>query len=78
VRPESVRLTPQATTASETLPAQVLRTSYLGSLAEYEIELAGQRLIVVRHDPSEVDLYAPGTAVYVQFLRENLYLLAEA
>jgi hypothetical protein len=56
----------------------VTRTSYLGSLAEYEIELAGQRLIAVRHDPGEGDLYEPGTTVYVQLLRDNIYLLPEA
>ncbi len=77
VRPESVRLTPQATAASEILPARVIRTSYLGSLAEYELDLAGQHLIAVRHDPNEADLYPSGATVYVQFLRDNIYLLAE-
>ena len=46
-------------------------------LAEYEINLAGQRLIAVRHDPGEADLYPTGATVYVQLLRDNVYLLSE-
>ena len=53
------------------------RTSYLGSLAEYEIDLAGQRLTAVRHDPGEDDLYPTGATVYVHLLRDNVYLLSE-
>ena len=81
VRPESLRLSTQPSTQQAgdgVLQATVLRTSYLGSLAEYEIELAGQRLVVVRHDPGEADLYAPGTAVYVHLLHDNIYLLPAA
>jgi ABC-type Fe3+/spermidine/putrescine transport system ATPase subunit len=74
VRPESLRLSTQPH-SGDTLPATVLRTSYLGSLAEYEIELHGQKLIAVRHDPGEADLYAAGTAVSVQLLRDNVYCL---
>jgi iron(III) transport system ATP-binding protein len=74
VRPESLRLTTQPS-GGHTLPATVLRTSYLGSLAEYEIELGGQRLVAVRHDPGEADLYAAGTAVAVELLRDNVYCL---
>jgi iron(III) transport system ATP-binding protein len=78
VRPESLRLSPRQSPGDISLPATVARTSYLGSLAEYEIDLGGQRLVVVRHDPGEEDLYAPGTAVYVQLLRDNVYLLPAA
>jgi iron(III) transport system ATP-binding protein len=84
VRPESLRLNPQpppsgAGALSGALPgaltATIARTSYLGSLAEYEIDLAGQRLVAVRHDPREEDLYAPGAIVAVELLRDNIYLL---
>ena len=51
------------------------RTSYLGSLAEYDVIVSGQRVLAVRHDPSEQDLYAVNQPVRVQFLRENAYLL---
>ncbi len=51
------------------------RTSYLGSQAEYELEFHDQRLVAVRHDPGEVDLYPQGATVHVQFVRENMYLL---
>lgn len=81
VRPESLRLStqpPASSAADGSLQATVLRTSYLGSLAEYEIDLAGQRLLAVRHDPSEANLYAPGVTVYVQLLRDNIYLLTES
>jgi iron(III) transport system ATP-binding protein len=77
VRPESLRLSAQPPAGGDTLRATVTRTFYLGSLAEYEIDLAGQRLIAVRHDPGEDDLYPAGTSVYVQLLRDNIYLLPE-
>ena len=37
----------------------------------------GQRLTAVRHDPGEGDLYPRGRNVYVQLLRDNIYLLSE-
>jgi iron(III) transport system ATP-binding protein len=77
VRPESLRLSTQPPAGDGTLQATVARTSYLGSLAEYEIDLAGQRLIAVRHDPGEADLYPTGATVFVQLLRDNVYLLSE-
>ena len=75
LRPESLVLTAGKLPPEGALPATVLHTAYLGTQAEYVVELAGQKITVVRHDPSEADLYAPGTDVYLQFLRENLYLL---
>jgi iron(III) transport system ATP-binding protein len=81
LRPESIRLAAQeangngASTQPAALPATVVRTSYLGSLAEYELRLHGERVIAIRHDPGEADLYAPGTTVQLQLLPDNLYLL---
>lgn len=72
VRPESMRLRP-ANGAG--LVGQVERTAYLGSLAEYDITLAGQRVAAVRYDPGEADLYPVGAAVGVELIEENLYLL---
>ena len=36
-----------------------------------------QRVVAVKHDPGEGDLYAVGTPVWVQVLAENAYLLGE-
>ena len=55
----------------------VVRTAYLGSLVEYELEMHGQRVLAVRHDPGEVDLYPVGATVYAEWVRENIYLLPE-
>jgi iron(III) transport system ATP-binding protein len=77
VRPESLRLSTRPPVGDVALQATVARTSYLGSLAEYEIDLAGQRLTAVRHDPGEDDLYPTGATVFVQLLQDNVYLLSE-
>ncbi len=77
LRPESIVVRPTASDASPPLGATVLRTFYLGSLAEYELDLNGQRLFAVRHDPSAEHLYPAGTRVALELLKENLYLLAE-
>ena len=37
----------------------------------------GQRVLAVRHDPGEVDLYPVGATVYAEWVRENIYLLPE-
>lgn len=76
VRPESMTLSTERPNGQPSLAATVTRTSYLGTLVEYELELNGRRVIAVRHDPSEADLYAAGTPVYLQFVKENMYLLA--
>ena len=76
VRPESIRITAtRPDNAAPTWQGVIARTSYLGSLAEYDVVVNGQRILAVRHDPAESDLYAPNQPVYVQFLRENAYLL---
>jgi iron(III) transport system ATP-binding protein len=76
VRPESIHLFPTRPDHGATAwPGVIVRTSYLGSLAEYDVVVDGQPLLAVRHDPSESDLYAVDQPVYVQFLRENAYLL---
>ena len=82
LRPESIRVTTaadgvlaEATQQSLRLPARVKHSAYLGSVVEYEIELQGQPLLAVRHDPSEEHLYPAGTEVAVELLRSNLFLL---
>jgi iron(III) transport system ATP-binding protein len=76
VRPESIRISPaRPDNVAPAWPGIIARTSYLGSLAEYDVVVDGQRILAVRHDPAESDLYAANQPVYVQFLRENAYLL---
>ncbi len=76
VRPESIRITAtHPNNTAPTWPGVIARTSYLGSLVEYDVMVHGQRLLAVRHDPSENDLYVTNQPVYVQFIRENAYLL---
>jgi len=76
VRPESIRIfANRPDNAAPTWQGVIARTSYLGSLAEYDVVVNGQRILAVRHDPAESDLYAPNQPVFVQFLRENAYLL---
>jgi len=72
VRPESMRLRPNG---EGRLTGRVERTAYLGSLAEYDVEMAGQRVAAVRYDPGEADLYPVGATVGVELIEENLYLI---
>ncbi len=76
VRPESIRLArANGETRGPAWPGTVVRTSYLGSLMEYDLNVNGQRVLAVRHDPAEADLLPVGQAVAVEILRENAYLL---
>jgi len=78
VRPESLRLSVEPTAGEGvTLATTVRRTSYLGSVVEYDLELQGQMVTAIRHDPSEVDLHPVGSVVYAQLLPDNVYLLPE-
>ena len=72
VRPESMRLRADG---EGRLTGRVERTAYLGSLAEYDLELVGQRVAAVRYDPGESDLYPVGARVGVELIEENLYLI---
>lgn len=76
-RPESIRVHPHSAAGDAKLTGIVQRTSYLGASAEYDVNLHGQLISAVRHDPHEVDLYPEGTEVSVDFIEENLYLLPE-
>ncbi len=75
VRPESIRLSSERHSDRPTLVGVVERTSYLGSLAEYDIDAGGQRLAALQYDPGVEDLYSVGATVYLELIAENLYLL---
>ena len=77
VRPESIRLHPQASGGPITLPGRVHRTAYLGSLAEYDIDVAGHLIGAVVYNPGEEDLYPVDSTVYLELISDNLYLLPE-
>lgn len=76
VRPESIRFSLAEPTNGEPVwTGFVTRTSYLGSLVEYDALIDTQRILAVRHDPSEADLYPVDMQVFIQFLQDNAYLL---
>jgi iron(III) transport system ATP-binding protein len=74
-RPESIQVFVEPAPSGRSLPGTVRRTSYMGSLAEYDVEFDGKLISVVRHDPKAEDLYAKGTPIHIDFLDTNLYLL---
>ncbi|MEM7125816.1 MAG: ABC transporter ATP-binding protein [Chloroflexota bacterium] len=77
VRPESIRLHGSEPDAGITaLQGTVRRTAYLGSLAEYDIDVGGQLVAAAVYDPSEEQLYPVGSEVWLELLSDNLYLLA--
>ena len=75
LRPESLRIHQTPPTGQLAIEGKVTHMSYLGSLAEYQVNLMDQVISVVHYDPQAQDLYEPGTTVYLQLLSQNLYLL---
>ncbi|MBX3000640.1 MAG: ABC transporter ATP-binding protein [Caldilineaceae bacterium] len=75
VRPESIRLSRGPQNGQPTLTGKVERTAYLGSLAEYEVAVAGEKLAAVHYDPGVEDLYPVGATINLELISENLYLL---
>lgn len=49
--------------------------TYLGSIIEYEVEVAGQRLTIVNTDPRHIVVYPQGRQVEVKVLEDCLYIL---
>jgi iron(III) transport system ATP-binding protein len=68
-RPEAVRLD----VGDEGYPGQVSRAAYLGPTVEYEVEVAGEVLVLTQYDPGEI--YPVGAEVHVQLVKEALHLL---
>ena len=61
VRPEAIRLVPDATAT-----ARVVAVSFLGSLCRTQVSLADGTLLVAQTAASETASLAPGTAVRVE------------
>ena len=71
IRPEMVHLNPN----EGQVTGIVRRSTYLGHIVEYDVEVAGQVLALVEHDPRHTTIYAEGDTVWLQFLEDCLYVL---
>ena len=56
---------------------KVVTRTYLGEKMEYEVEVAGQRVQIVRFNPPPSESFAPGEAVSVRLPHEGVQLLAK-
>ena len=72
VRPESVRLTPEADGA-----ARVIAVSFLGSVCRAQVRLPHDEIIVAQMAAAEVAGLAPGTAVRVSILPAPIFAVAD-
>jgi ABC-type Fe3+/spermidine/putrescine transport system ATPase subunit len=73
-RPEMIEIdSPQAHTQGT-----VRRAVYLGNVIEYDVEVGGQLLSLVEHDPRRTTIHPEGQAVKVRFLEDCLYVLPKA
>jgi iron(III) transport system ATP-binding protein len=71
-RPEAILLD----VGGEGYPGRVSSVAYLGPVVEYEVEVAGEALVLTQYTPGEV--YPVGTEVRVRLVEEGLYLLPKA
>jgi iron(III) transport system ATP-binding protein len=74
IRPEAVRLD----ASRGDFPAVVRRSTYLGSTIEYEVEIAGEVLIVEETDIRRSEVFGEGQAVMAGFWEDALYCLLKA
>jgi iron(III) transport system ATP-binding protein len=56
----------------------VRRSTYLGNVVEYDVEVNGQLLSLVEYDPRHVTVHPEGQQVRLRFLEDCLYVLPEA
>jgi iron(III) transport system ATP-binding protein len=73
VRPEAIQVVEQG----GQYQGIVRWASYLGSVIEYEIEVAGQRLAITDSDPRHTVIHPEGHEVGVRMLEDCLYILPE-
>ncbi len=73
VRPEAIQVVEQG----GQFQGVVQWASYLGSVVEYEIDVAGQRLAIVDSDPRHTVVHPQGHQVGLQFLEDCIYILPE-
>ncbi len=72
-RPEMIEIDP----ARGQVEGIVRRAAYLGNVIEYDVEVGGQLLTVVEHDPRQITIHPEGETVKVRFLEDCLYVLPE-
>ena len=71
VRPEMVEIDPP----ESQVEGIVRRATYLGNIIEYDVEVAGQLLALVEHDPRHTTIHPEGQRVSLSFLQDCLYVL---
>jgi iron(III) transport system ATP-binding protein len=71
VRPEAIQVVEQG----GQFQGVIRWASYLGSLVEYQVEVAGQRLLVTDTDPRHTVIFSQGHEVGVQLLEDCVYVL---
>ena len=74
VRPEAVILDGR----EDGFPAVVRRSTYLGSLIEYDLEVGGQILIATESDVIRAAIYPEGAKLNVAFYKDAVYCLPRA
>jgi iron(III) transport system ATP-binding protein len=72
VRPEAIAIGPPG----DGLAGTVKVRTYLGEKVEYEVEVAGQLLQVVRSNPPPAERFNPGDAVNLTLPQDGVHLLA--
>ncbi len=72
VRPEAIILDGHA---KDGFPAVVRRSTYLGSLIEYDLEVGGQLLIATESDVIRASIYPVGTTLNISFYKDAVYCL---
>jgi len=73
VRPEAITIG----TPGNGLAGRVKSRTYLGEKMEYEVEIAGQTVQIVRFNPPTSERFAPNDAVSVRLPHEGVQLLAK-
>jgi iron(III) transport system ATP-binding protein len=75
VRPETIRLAPASSAASQVFVGIIRRVVYLGPTAEYEIDWDGSTLLAVSGSPLEHGLLSEGVQVAFDFPAGTAHLL---
>ena len=73
VRPEAIAIG----APGNGLAGTVVARTYLGEKMEYEVEVAGQAVQIVRFNPPPAERFAPGDTVSVRLPHEGVQLLAK-
>jgi ABC-type Fe3+/spermidine/putrescine transport system ATPase subunit len=73
VRPEAIQVVEQG----GQFQGVIRWASYLGSLVEYQVEVAGQQFLVTDTDPRHTVIFSQGHEVGVRLLEDCIYVLPE-